>query len=91
MLSICSAETSTGARASMTSSLVRKPRSLPLVTRSRTSSICASLAMATAQVPLVPYGARWERRLHLGGALGEDPVASGPCSRSGLAVAPRGR
>src|SRR6266536_4409598 len=46
MLSICSADTSTGASASITSSLVRKPRSFPLATSSRTSSIWASLAMA---------------------------------------------
>src|SRR5215212_5289933 len=79
MLSICSAETSTGARASMTSSLVRKPRSLPLATRSRTSSICASLAIAicsgTSRSVRRQVGAP---RSHLGGALGEIPVASGP-------------
>src|SRR5215216_2876546 len=79
MLSICSAETSTGARASMTSSLVRKPRSLPLATRSRTSSICASLAIAicsgTSRSVRRQVGAP---HTHLGGALGEIPVASGP-------------
>src|ERR687898_19685 len=79
MLSICSAETSTGARASMTSSLVRKPRSLPLVTRSRTSSICASLAMAicsgTSRSVRRQVGAPGS---HLGGALGEIPVAFWP-------------
>src|SRR5215217_4225857 len=79
MLSICSAETSTGASASMTSSLVRKPRSLPLATRSRTSSICASLAIAicsgTSRSVRRQVGAT---RSHLGGALGEIPVASGP-------------
>src|SRR5512132_2164052 len=79
MLSICSAETSTGARTSMTSSLVRKPRSLPLATRSRTSSICASLAIAicsgTSRSVRRQVGAP---HTHLGGALGEIPVASGP-------------
>src|SRR5512133_3269693 len=79
MLSICSAETSTGAKASMTSSLVRKPRSLPLATRSRTSSICASLAIAicsgTSRSVRREVGAP---HTHLGGALGEIPVASGP-------------
>src|SRR5215207_1638220 len=80
MLSICSAETSTGASASMTSSLVRKPRSLPLATRSRTSSICASLAIAicsgTSRSVRRQVGAP---HAHLRGALGEiPPVASGP-------------
>src|SRR5919109_2771959 len=79
MLSICSAETSTGASASMTSSLVRKPRSLPLATRSRTSSICASLAIAiypgTSRSVRTHAGAP---QLQLRGALGETPVASGP-------------
>src|ERR671913_3949 len=66
-------------RASMTSSLVRKPRSLPLVTRSRTSSICASLAMAicsgTSRSVRRQVGAPGS---HLGGALGEIPVAFWP-------------
>src|SRR5215218_613672 len=79
MLSICSAETSTGASASMTSSLVRKPRSLPLVTRSRTSSICASLAIAiypgTSRSVRTHAGAP---QLQLRGALGETPVAPWP-------------
>src|SRR5215211_3965366 len=78
MLSICSAETSTGARASMTSSLVRKPRSLPLVTRSRTSSICASLAMAICSGTSRSVRRQAGARPYLGGALGEIPVASGP-------------
>src|SRR5215204_1004758 len=68
-----------GASASMTSSLVRKPRSLPLATRSRTSSICASLAIAicsgTSRSVRRQVGAP---HTHLGGALGEIPVASGP-------------
>src|SRR5215212_3869496 len=78
MLSICSAETSTGARASMTSSLVRKPRSLPLVTRSRTSSICASLAIAICSGTSRSVTHAGAPASHLGGALGEIPVASGP-------------
>src|SRR5512132_2641024 len=78
MLSICSAETSTGARASMTSSLVRKPRSLPLATRSRTSSICASLAIAICSGTSRSVTHAGAPASHLGGALGEIPVASGP-------------
>src|SRR4029453_2731913 len=78
MLSICSAETSTGARASMTSSLVRKPRSLPLATRSRTSSICASLAIAICSGTSRSVTHAEAPASHLGGALGEIPVASGP-------------
>src|SRR6266536_1654043 len=73
------------ASSSITSSLVRKPRSFPLATSSRTSSIWASLAMAiwsstSRVVPRVqgrhipsPRGAHWSRVVASGPRLPQGP------------------
>src|SRR4029453_19053007 len=78
-LSICSAVRSTGASASITSSVVMKPRSFPLTTRSRTSSIWACLAMAIECTYLSCRPDDAGRRVAAWHAQGEaPPLASGP-------------